>query len=58
MIFFALGAVVHVAGGVTDHWSWGRVLPAVFVLAQIALAVEVAPRTARTPSPRATPNTS
>ncbi|MFG2524442.1 hypothetical protein [Streptomyces sp. NPDC048527] len=36
VIFFALGAVVHVAGGVTDHTSWGRVLPAVFVLAQSA----------------------
>ncbi len=46
----ALGALVYAAGGLTGHYSWGRVLPAVFVPAQVALAVEVAAvggRTAR-----------
>ncbi len=42
VLLFAMGAVVYLAGGVTGHWSWGRVLPAVFFSAQIALAVEAA----------------
>ncbi|MFJ6214286.1 hypothetical protein ACIQGZ_13255 [Streptomyces sp. NPDC092296] len=36
-----LGAAVFTAGGLTGHWSWGRVWPAVMLPAQLALAVEV-----------------
>ncbi|WP_189132742.1 hypothetical protein [Wenjunlia tyrosinilytica] len=42
VLFFALGALVYTAGGLTAHWSWGRVQPAMLIPAQIALAVEVA----------------
>jgi hypothetical protein len=42
VLLFAFGAVVYAAGGLTAHWSWGRVLPAMFLSAQVALAVEVA----------------
>jgi hypothetical protein len=41
-LFFALGAVVFAAGGVSGHWSWGRVLPAALIPAQLAVAVEAA----------------
>ncbi|MFF2845418.1 hypothetical protein ACFVT5_03675 [Streptomyces sp. NPDC058001] len=41
VIFFALGAVVFVAGGVTGHYAWGRVLPAALIPAQVAAALEV-----------------
>jgi len=37
-----MGAALYAAGWLTDHWSWGRVLPALFFSAQIALAVEAA----------------
>ncbi len=39
---FVFGAAVYALGGVTGHYALGRVLPAVFFSAQIALAVEVA----------------
>jgi hypothetical protein len=40
VLFFLLGAVVVGVGGVSGHWSWGRVLPAVVIPAQVAAAVE------------------
>ncbi|MCX3063334.1 hypothetical protein OFY01_26960 [Streptomyces sp. GXMU-J5] len=36
-----LGLAVFAAGGVSGHWSWGRVLPAVLIPAQVAAALEV-----------------
>jgi hypothetical protein len=42
VIMFALGAVVYAAGGISGHYALGRVLPALFFPAQIALAVEAA----------------
>ncbi|MGW8062936.1 hypothetical protein ACVV2G_11790 [Streptomyces ziwulingensis] len=42
VLFFLLGAAVFVAGGVSGHWSWGRVLPAALIPAQLAVALEVA----------------
>ncbi|WP_125263240.1 hypothetical protein [Streptomyces alboflavus] len=42
VLFFALGAVVFAAGGLSGHYSWGRVLPAALIPAQAAVAVEVA----------------
>ncbi|MFG3547891.1 hypothetical protein [Streptomyces sp. NPDC047725] len=41
VLFFALGAVVFAAGGLSGHWSWGRVLPAALIPAQVAAALEV-----------------
>ncbi|WND37248.1 hypothetical protein RI578_24490 [Streptomyces sp. BB1-1-1] len=41
VLFFVLGAVVFAAGGVSGHWSWGRVLPAALIPAQLAVALEV-----------------
>ncbi|MFF9043573.1 hypothetical protein [Streptomyces parvulus] len=41
VLFFVLGLLVFVAGGVSGHWSWGRVLPAAVIPAQLAVAVEV-----------------
>uniref|UniRef100_UPI001C252CE7 hypothetical protein n=1 Tax=Streptomyces sp. AC602_WCS936 TaxID=2823685 RepID=UPI001C252CE7 len=41
VLFFALGAVVFAAGGVSGHWSWGRALPAALIPAQLAVALEV-----------------
>ncbi|WP_338699630.1 hypothetical protein V2W30_24030 [Streptomyces sp. Q6] len=48
VLFCLLGLVVFVAGGASGHWSWGRVLPAVLIPAQVAAALEVffAPRRA------------
>ncbi|MEV5612879.1 hypothetical protein [Streptomyces sp. NPDC052225] len=48
VLFCLLGLVVFAAGGVSGHWSWGRVLPAVLIPAQVAAALEVccAPRRA------------
>ena len=40
VIFFLLGALVYTAGGLTGHYAYGRVLPAMLLSAQIALAVE------------------
>ncbi|MGK5638877.1 hypothetical protein ACSNOK_11275 [Streptomyces sp. URMC 126] len=40
VLLFALGAAVFAAGGLSGHWSWGRILPAVLLPAQLALAVE------------------
>ncbi|MFH8977783.1 hypothetical protein [Streptomyces sp. NPDC017890] len=40
VLFFVLGAVVFLAGGVSGHWSWGRVLPAALIPAQVAVALE------------------
>ncbi|WP_434093081.1 hypothetical protein [Streptomyces lasiicapitis] len=40
VLFFALGAVVFAAGGLSGHCSWGRVLPAALIPAQVAAAVE------------------
>ncbi|MGW1891510.1 hypothetical protein ACWCP6_14820 [Streptomyces sp. NPDC002004] len=42
VLFFALGVTVYAAGGLTGHWSWGRVLPAALVPAQLAAAIEAA----------------
>ncbi|WJV48354.1 hypothetical protein [Streptomyces flavofungini] len=42
VLFFALGAVVFAAGGLSGHYAWGRVLPAALIPAQVAAAVEVA----------------
>ncbi len=41
VLFFVLGAVVFAAGGLSGHWSWGRVLPAALIPAQLAVALEV-----------------
>ncbi|MFI1253235.1 hypothetical protein ACH4U6_05415 [Streptomyces netropsis] len=41
-IFFVLGLAVFAAGGLSGHHSWGRILPAVLLPAQLALAIEVA----------------
>ncbi|MEU6661073.1 hypothetical protein [Streptomyces sp. NPDC046821] len=41
VVFFALGALMFVAGGVTGHYSWGRVLPAAIIPAQVAAGLEV-----------------
>ncbi|MFD0383765.1 glycosyltransferase 87 family protein [Streptomyces stramineus] len=45
VLFFALGAAVFAAGGLSGHHSWGRILPAVLLPAQLALAVETAEAT-------------
>ncbi|MEU7107830.1 hypothetical protein ABZ951_22705 [Streptomyces sp. NPDC046215] len=47
VLFFALGAAVFAAGGLSGHHSWGRILPAVLLPAQLALAVETAEATGR-----------
>ncbi|MEU7424268.1 hypothetical protein [Streptomyces sp. NPDC040750] len=39
-LFFALGALVFAAGGLTGHYSWGRALPAALIPAQLAAALE------------------
>ncbi|MEV6959602.1 hypothetical protein AB0M97_10435 [Streptomyces sp. NPDC051207] len=39
VLFFALGALVFAAGGLTGHYSWGRVLPAALIPAQLAAAL-------------------
>ncbi|MFF2508473.1 hypothetical protein ACFVTY_34685 [Streptomyces sp. NPDC058067] len=41
VVFFALGAVMFAAGGVSGHYSWGRVLPAALIPAQVAAGLEV-----------------
>ncbi|MFF8730170.1 hypothetical protein ACF073_27365 [Streptomyces sp. NPDC015171] len=41
VLFFALGALVSAAGGLTGHYSWGRALPAALIPAQLAAALEV-----------------
>lgn len=48
VIFFVLGTLTVVAGGVTGHWSWGRVLPAAVIPAQLAAALAVADAAGRT----------
>ncbi|MET7362622.1 hypothetical protein ABZS76_29920 [Streptomyces sp. NPDC005562] len=40
-LFFLLGAAMFAAGGLTGHYSWGRVLPAALIPAQLAVALEV-----------------
>jgi hypothetical protein len=42
VLLFVFGAVIFAVGGVTGHYSLGRILPAVFFSAQIALAIEAA----------------
>ncbi|RVU16797.1 hypothetical protein EOT10_35615 [Streptomyces antnestii] len=42
VIFFVLGTLTVVGGGVTGHWSWGRALPAAVIPAQLAAALAVA----------------
>lgn len=42
VLFFLLGLAVFAAGGPSGHYSWGRILPAVLLPAQLALAIEVA----------------
>lgn len=44
VLFFLLGAAMFAAGGLTGHYSWGRVLPAVLIPAQLAAALEVLER--------------
>ncbi|MFJ3651193.1 hypothetical protein [Streptomyces murinus] len=39
-LFFALGALVVAAGGLTGHYSWGRAMPAALIPAQLAAALE------------------
>lgn len=41
VLFCLAGLAVFAAGGLTGHWSWGRVLPAVLIPAQVAAALEV-----------------
>ncbi|GAA0434519.1 hypothetical protein [Streptomyces luteireticuli] len=41
-LLFAGGLAVFAAGGWSGHWAWGRVLPAVLLPAQLALAVATA----------------
>ncbi|MFD4631893.1 hypothetical protein ACFVYR_27890 [Streptomyces sp. NPDC058284] len=41
VLFFLLGAAMFAAGGLTGHYSWGRVLPAALIPAQLAVALEV-----------------
>lgn len=40
VLFFALGASLFVAGGLTGHYSWGRAAPAALIPAQLAAALE------------------
>ncbi|MFB7503655.1 hypothetical protein [Streptomyces broussonetiae] len=40
VLFFALGALMFAAGGLSGHYSWGRALPAALVPAQLAAALE------------------
>ncbi|GAA2457494.1 hypothetical protein [Streptomyces glaucus] len=40
VLFFALGALVFAAGGLSGHYSWGRALPAALLPAQLAAALE------------------
>lgn len=40
VLFFLAGAAVFAAGGITGHYSWGRVLPAALIPAQLAAALE------------------
>ncbi|WP_231905133.1 hypothetical protein [Streptantibioticus cattleyicolor] len=42
VIFFGLSVLVYAIGGVTGHYSLGRILPGVFLPAQFAVAVEAA----------------
>ncbi|KPI21721.1 hypothetical protein OK074_7332, partial [Actinobacteria bacterium OK074] len=39
-VFFGVGVVLFAVGGITGHYSWGRVLPGVLVPAQVAAAGE------------------
>ncbi|MEV5429572.1 hypothetical protein [Streptomyces sp. NPDC052701] len=39
-LFFALGAAVVAAGGLSGHYSWGRALPAALIPAQLAAALQ------------------
>ncbi|WKX09640.1 hypothetical protein [Streptomyces sp. NL15-2K] len=49
VLFFVLGVGVFAVGGVSGDYSWGRVLPAALIPAQVAAAVEVVePRASRT----------
>ncbi|MGW4196012.1 hypothetical protein [Streptomyces sp. NPDC005004] len=40
VLFFVLGVLLFVAGGLTGHYSWGRALPAALIPAQLAAALE------------------
>ncbi|GAA3376064.1 hypothetical protein GCM10020367_46290 [Streptomyces sannanensis] len=42
VIFFALGTAMVAVGDLTGHWSWGRVLPAAIIPAQLATALAMA----------------
>ncbi|GAA2723726.1 MULTISPECIES: hypothetical protein [Streptomyces] len=42
VLMFVLGSAVFAAGGLGGHYAWGRVLPAVLIPPQIALAAEAA----------------
>ncbi|WP_171170453.1 hypothetical protein [Streptomyces sp. I05A-00742] len=50
-LLFVLGLAVFAAGGLSAHWSWGRILPAVLLPAQLALAVEAAGAAGRRAGP-------
>ncbi|MFF1735633.1 hypothetical protein [Streptomyces sp. NPDC058247] len=41
VVFFVLGVLMFAAGGVSGHYSWGRVLPAAVIPAQVAAGLEV-----------------
>ncbi|WP_377270745.1 hypothetical protein [Peterkaempfera sp. SMS 1(5)a] len=41
VLTFLACAAVFTAGGLLDHWSWGRVWPGVALTAQLAVAVEI-----------------
>ncbi|WP_053161406.1 hypothetical protein [Streptomyces caatingaensis] len=48
VLLFASGAAVFAAGAWSGHWAWCRVLPAVLLPAQLALAVATAEAAGRT----------
>ncbi|MET7515840.1 hypothetical protein ABZS88_20665 [Streptomyces sp. NPDC005480] len=41
VVFFALGVLMFAAGWVSGHYSWGRILPAAVIPAQVAAGLEV-----------------
>ncbi|MFC5722690.1 hypothetical protein ACFP1Z_21195 [Streptomyces gamaensis] len=53
VLFCALGLAVFTAGGLSGHHAWGRILPAVLVPAQLALALETTDAVARARRTRA-----
>ncbi|MFI7340110.1 hypothetical protein ACIBUY_19515 [Streptomyces sp. NPDC050085] len=41
VLFCLFGITLFAAGGISGHWSWGRVLPAALIPAQVAAGLEV-----------------